>query len=196
MDKKIVFVHIPKAAGASIVRWGKQNNIKNFVNAGHHSLEQFSKIHPTTEIDKSFAITRNTYHRMLSLYNFAKNKHIKVMKKVELGKRTLSQEHINWLKKSIKVWDKGIIDYLDFTLEQTLINHDQLNYIKDVDLIIPYESLNTDFEKIQKLINCNEPLTQTVHKYKKKAVVDMSTDYIKCIQKHFAEEIDFFQYTP
>lgn len=192
---KIVFVHIPKSAGGSIVKWVKQNNVENFVNAAHRSLLEFKKFQPTVGIYKSFTITRNTYYRMLSLYNFSKNKHYKKLKQVKVGKRSLPQDSITHTHKSIKAWDKGIVYYLDFILDHNFTHHDQLKYIQDVDLIISYENLKNEFNKIQQLTTCYEPLTQQVHAYKEKAVTDMSLEYVKCIKRHFAEELDYFQYT-
>jgi len=195
MDKKIVFVHIPKAAGASIVRWAKQNKIENFVNGAHRSLSDFKKLYPTVDIYKSFAITRNTYYRMLSLYNFSKNKNFKVLKQAEVGKRVLLQDEILLIKNQIAAWDKGIVYYLDFILDHNFEYHNQIRYIRDVDLIVAYENLQIDFNKIQELTNCYTPLTQRVHTYKEKAVTNLSSDYVSCIKKHFAEELEFFQYT-
>jgi hypothetical protein len=195
MDKKLVFVHIPKSAGASIVLWARQNKINYFVNAAHRSLSDFKKLYPTVDIYKSFAVTRNTYYRMLSLYNFAKNKHFNVLKQAEVGKRILLQDEISLIKKKIAAWNKGIVYYLDFTLNQNFEHHNQLRYIQDVDLILTHENLQADFIKVQELTKCYAPLTQRVHTYKEKTVIDMSSDYVSCIKRHFAEELDFFQYT-
>ena len=42
---KIGFVHIPKSAGGSIVRWAQANHANVFVEIGHKSLAEYSKHH-------------------------------------------------------------------------------------------------------------------------------------------------------
>ena len=72
---KIGFVHIPKSAGESITRWAWENHANIFVEIGHNSLSEYRKLH----YDKTFAIPRNTYRRILSLYNWADYKYTKIL---------------------------------------------------------------------------------------------------------------------
>ncbi len=65
--QKIVFIHIPKAAGTSIagLLYGKRN--------GHLKAEYVQKELGKTFADKfSFSVSRNPYDRLVSAYNFAR----------------------------------------------------------------------------------------------------------------------------
>ena len=163
--KKITFVHIPKSAGASINSWAKTNHIDNFVSIGHKSINEYKTIYPDWTYDTSVAIPRNTYTRMLSLYNFARHKTLKNLRQAKQGKRIVNKKR---LLESLSAWDKGITYYLDYILEYSFSHHNQLKYIENVDLLIPYENLKNDFSKIQKLTDCQEPLIQKIHSYKDK----------------------------
>ena len=105
-------------------------------------------------------------------------------------------QHVKTINNELDAWEKGIVYYLDYILEYRFDFHDQLKYIQDVDIVIPYENLKNDFYIIQDLTKCYSPLVQSVHTYKTKAVTNMSKQYLDCINKHFEKEIDFFQYTP
>lgn len=189
---KIAFVHIPKSAGASIRSWANTNHLDNFVSIGHNSLKEYKDNDLDWTYDTSIAIPRNTYSRMISLYNFAKYKTLKNLEQAKRGKRVVNEVQ---LRESLTAWEKGITYFLDYILEYSFSHHNQMKYIKDVDILIRYENLQTDFYKIQELTNCNAPLVQHIHNYKdKKYVTSLSSDYIKCIKRHFKEELEYFNY--
>ena len=187
---KIGFVHIPKTAGESIVRWAQANHANVFVEIGHNSLADYSKHH----YDTTFAVPRNTYRRILSLYNWADYKYTKILK----TNQDKSKEY-KITRQQQKYWRRGIVDYCDYIFEnpQVRSHHDQLKYIKDVDLLVPYESLAEDFYKIQELFHSTVPLVHTEHSRTSNLhISELSTDFVKCIKRHFAEELDYFEYEP
>tara|TARA_E500000178_G_scaffold354594_1_gene424124 strand:+ start:1210 stop:1797 length:588 start_codon:yes stop_codon:yes gene_type:complete len=187
---KIGFVHIPKSAGGSILRWARANHANVFVEIGHNSLAEYRKHH----YDTTFAVPRNTYRRILSLYNWVDNKIIKILKKFSYK----SLEY-KTARRQQKYWRRGIVPFCDYIFENPEVrsHHDQLKYIKGVDLLLPYESLAEDFYKIQELFNSTVPLTYTEHSRTSNLHVnELSTDFVKCIKRHFAEELDYFEYEP
>jgi len=187
---KIGFVHIPKSAGASITHWAWKNHANIFVQIGHHSLSEYNKHH----YEITFAIPRNTYRRILSLYNWADYKYTKTLKK-----NSETSEKYKMAKRQQKYWRRGIVPFCDYIFENPEVrsHHDQLKYIKEVDLLVPYESLAEDFYKIQKLFDSDVPLTYTEHSRTSNLYVsELSTDFVKCIKRHFAEELDYFEYEP
>ena len=187
---KIGFVHIPKSAGGSIIRWAWENHANIFVQIGHHSLSEYNKHH----YEITFAIPRNTYRRILSLYNWADYKYTKTLKK-----NSETSEKYKMAKRQQKYWRRGIVPFCDYIFENPEVrsHHDQLEYIKGVDLLLPYESLAEDFYKIQELFNSTVPLTYTEHSRTSNLhVSELSTDFVKCIKRHFAEELDYFEYEP
>ncbi len=187
---KIGFVHMPKSAGASITHWAWENHANIFVEIGHNSLAEYNKLH----YDKTFAIPRNTYRRILSLYNWADYKYTKTLKK-----NLETSENYKMAKRQQKYWRLGIVPFCDYVFENPEVrsHHDQLKYIKGVDLLVSYESLAEDFYKIQELFNSTVPLNYTVHSRTSNLYVsELSTDFVKCINRHFAEELDYFEYEP
>ena len=102
-------------------------------------------------------------------------------------------------KRQQKYWRLGIVPFCDYVFENPEVrsHHDQLKYIKGVDLLVSYESLAEDFYKIQELFNSTVPLNYTVHSRTSNLYVsELSTDFVKCINRHFAEELDYFEYVP
>ena len=193
---KLAFVHNPKCAGASIKSWARDNHLikeNTFVHVGHCPINVFKERNPEITYDKSLVVIRNTYTRILSLYNWAEIKIPKLL--AQSKKRNFSEERINELHNALKIWNKGIVYYTDY-----ITNADnywtQLDYIKDVDVIINYENLKNEFSKIQELTNCHSPLTHTIHSYTNKKVLKMSTEYINCIKRNFKEELNYFGYLP
>ena len=192
---KIGFVHIPKSAGASISHWAWENHANIFVQIGHHSLSEYNKHH----YDRTFAVPRNTYRRILSLYNWSDHKLRKKIKQIETGKIKVIDNNYQTYIDQHKYWQKGIVPYCEFIFENPEVrsHHDQLKYIKGVDLLVSYESLAEDFYKIQELFNSTVPLNYTVHsRTSNRYVSELSTDFVKCINRHFAEELDYFEYEP
>jgi hypothetical protein len=189
---KVAFVHIPKTGGASVQTWLTQNRINN-QKIGHLTLNERRGKNLPTEYDKSFTIVRNTYSRMLSLYNWGKHK---IPKSIWRAKKKNNTEILeNYYYPQQKAWDKGIVYYIDYCVDHQLRNvKNQLDFIEDVDMLLSYENLEEEFKQIQTLVNCNVPLTQRIHTYKDKTITNYSTEYIKCIQRHFANDIDYFKY--
>lgn len=193
MTYKIAFVHIPKTAGGSVVLWSKYNQKQNeFRSVGHRSLREYLNKRPNFDYKTSFAIVRNTYDRMISLYNFKRNKILKDINKAEKKNlQEVKKERLNLLE----VWEKGIIYFIDFCVEhQSRSTLSQLHFIENVDTIIHFENLKNEFSLIQNELQCYSPLVQQKHSKPKESSVEISDDYINCIKRHFKEEIEYFDY--
>lgn len=183
----LAFVHVPKNAGGSIKHWIKTNNLK-ILHAGHKDLKGLVDHFPNCNILTSFAITRNTYSRCISLYNFVKIKserRIKENKNSALGYKMLD------------IHKRGIEYTLEWFVDNNHVNVKyQQDFIKGVSLVIPFESLKVNFQKIQKLTNCYSPLTNTIHKSHNDTSHLFTQSYINCVERLFAPEIDYFNYSP
>jgi hypothetical protein len=104
------------------------------------------------------------------------------------------------LKKALKLkesHDKGLIPFFETYQELDWTNLSQLHYIKGIDYILRYETLDNDFKIIQEKLNCFEPLEKISHvqkSYDKK--IFYTDDFKNYVIKNFEEELDFFQYSP
>lgn len=183
---KVAFVHIPKTGGASIYRWWHLN----FKDSDFQIIRnQHLFLNSITEpYDTSFTITRNTYDKLISLYVFQK---FKCHQKIRKG------YNVSWYENILNIWNKGIIYYLKYSLENNFNGvTSQLDYIDGVEHIFSTENLKNDFKKIQKWANTNVPLTIDVHvqSYNKRDF--MTPEYIKFVETHFSKEIEYFNYSP
>lgn len=191
---RLALVHIPKTAGASIAKWFQTNKII-YQPAVHLTLQECKDVDTSFECDKSFTVVRNTYSRMLSLYNFGK---YKIPKSIWRARKANDFDLINnYYNPMQAAWDKGIVYYIDYAVDNNLRSvMCQTKFIEDVEILLKFENLNNEFTKVQELVNCNAPLTQQLHKYKEKTVTEYSEDYINCIKRHFQKDLDFFKYVP
>lgn len=190
---KIAFVHVPKAAGGSIKNWLTKNiGRENYAYTGHFSLSDKKDILP--EYDKSFCVVRNTYDRLISLYTWMNLKFPRVIKKAT---NAGNEENLNKALKLKEGHDKGLIPFFETYQELNWTNLSQLHYIKGIDYILRYETLDNDFKIIQEKLNCFEPLEKISHvqkSYDKK--IFYTDDFKNYVIKNFEEELDFFQYSP
>ena len=182
---KLLFIHIPKNAGGSIKHWLRNKTFESF---SHHTLQTILN-REKIEYDKSFCVVRNTYENWISRWRFAN-----ATAKRRLIKNPLDKSSI----KSLEITDKGIEYWIDWY-------HNgngpwpisQLEYIKNVDIILNFESINTDFKLIQNLYNSTEPLQKNIHV---STPFDKSKIYTKkfkqSVERYYAKEIDYFNYLP
>lgn len=189
----ILFVHIPKAAGGSVKMWASDNQT-HFVTFGHYTIPQLKAIGKTWIT--SFAITRNTYQRMASLYIWSE---IKAQKYLQIGRKNLKVS-----KRILKHHPKGIAHFTEWYVNEVHDFHSQLEYIQGVDILLAYENLNKDFKLIQELTGIHAPLPRSKssrfeeeHKVHQQHLNSLITDdYIQTIDRLFPDEIEYFGYLP
>ena len=192
---KVAFVHIPKTAGGSIKTWLATNQEKyNFQYQTHPSAHVFLQ-DMSLPFDFSFTCVRNTYDRMISLYEWTKYK---------IGKKVCKKQRRNEVieEDDLRVngaLEKGINYYLPWICENTgysYLMESQLVWIKDVDYIINTENLKEEFKIIQNKLNCHEALTQTVHKLNYDPAQYYSKEFVSIVERLYSEEIQYFNYKP
>ena len=189
----ILFVHIPKAAGGSVKIWARDNQY-SFVTQGHDTIPEIKATGKTWTT--SFAITRNTYQRMVSLYLWSD---FKARKFLRNGKK-----NIEISTQIVNNHAKGIDYFIEWYANNVEDFHNQMEYVEGVDIILEYENLEEDFKQIQKLTGISDPLPRTksakfvdTHAAHQEKLNSFITDsYIKTIDRLFPEEIEYFGYTP
>lgn len=165
-SKKLCFIHSPKTAGNSIHTWLMDNTDAVYREGTQHcNLDYAKKLFK--KIDLSFCVVRNPWDWCVSWYHFQTQFPSK--KKLE---------------------DKGFRDWLENT---NVIP--QYVYTQNVDIYLRLESLDIDFLKIQKILNCYEPLpflNTTIRKpyieyYKDESLIDL-------VYKKFGMDVEKFGY--
>lgn len=199
--KDTIFVHIPKTAGESIKRWLSDNSI-NFNSDPellHKSLDEIKNFYVEKDgkinYRFSFTVVRNTYDRMISLYEWTKYKRTrKFFKDIKRGNPPNPTD-----KKLIEVLEKGIVYFLNFLKDNPFDNYtlrSQVDWIKDVDIILRTENITEEFGIIQNKLNCHSPLTQKLHVLDYDPSIYYSDNFLKFVETNFQDELDYFKYLP
>lgn len=197
---KSVFIHIPKTAGTSIRHWMNENNLVGKEDSvvhcyGHATLSQVTTTYG--KFDWSFAVARNTYERLASLYLYSRNKSKRRMEKA-LRRNDIDKDNTfiyECAEQGIEYFFEQFIDEKRPELAGGLWMS-QLEYIEGVDNVLLHHNLDKDFEIVQKKLNCFVPLTQNRNYMgTEKKKIELYTDrYVKLVKKYFEEEIDYFKF--
>lgn len=192
-----IFIHIPKTAGMSLRSWIHENvnsgEEKKILMNGHCTPSEFPNFE---KCDWSFAVVRNSYDRMVSYYEYAKRKNTKRMEKA-ITRGTINETATSMVDATNKgpvYFMEWSVDHPDDFANRAMVS--QLKFIEGVDHVLRYENLNEEFKLIQEKLNCFVPITQQKNKmsYDKKNIMD--EQFIKCVEKIFSAEIEYFNYIP
>lgn len=160
-NPKLVFIHIPKNGGTSVTRWLRHHldaRKGDFMHGGMQHIE------PEYYNAKTFAITRNPWDRMVSLYHFDG---VKCKAKIDKGKG--KGDYINQYaiyKKGFEYWLKHGLDYtsnwMQYKTTQSAFLPGNPTYL------LRFENLKEDWKIIQEVTKCYKPLQKknsTVHNH-------------------------------
>lgn len=182
-DKKVVFVHILKTAGTSVI----------------NAIGQNFKLHlPASEIIRrigresfensySFAFVRNPYEKVYSHYKYN-------IKTNQFNMKTHPIDFNLWVKKCFGT-EK---DY--FYYHRQIQYTDQITWLIDddnqicVNFIGRFESLNEDFRIIQKKLNIKKALPNLNKTSSEDYRKFYNQESINTISKVFKRDIDHFKY--
>ena len=184
----LTFVHIPKNAGTSIIKWFTK--YKSFFDAdpifmGHHeSLPMIAKVMPCIT---TFAVVRNPYDRLVSFYTFARD------------------GQTEWCIKFRQA--NGLEEFPDFaTWVDRLESYDTLHWFKTttnqfewipngVTHLLRTESLDNDFKPIQDIVDFGVTLdvnNKSDHELYKNLYTDKEKNKVA---KLFEKDLDLYKYT-
>lgn len=196
----LLFIHIPKCAGTSILYWMKSVYGKIY-EQGHAPYKDLMHLDL-----QSFTIIRNPYDRALSFY-----KHRKEILESNI-------EYLPHLNTELKAWYNGFDIWLDrhfdtlweipsnkrlmYGLTGNGINPIELQYDyinadnRSVDIILKLESINKDFNTITDIVNT--PITLPVENVSKGHWVNYRNYYTarskKLVEKYYEKDLDMFKY--
>lgn len=183
-NQNVVFVHVPKAAGMSVVNslFGKE--------VGHNTYSFYEASIPASEIDDVyfFSFVRNPYSRLESAYNFLKQGGMQ-----NYCADRLMSEYIKNKYPSFEIFVKG------FTCDSYVLQHihfiPQVSFIPDLekfDFIGKVENFSSDYQRLLNILNVNAP-TRNDNKSKRHNGESEYTDELKEIVFDFYQQ-DFEQF--
>jgi len=151
----LLHIHIPKNAGRCVFAWLEQlESVEDIYKIEHGSIADFDSF----RYSYSFAVVRNPYSRIQSLYKEA----FRI-----LETRRPIAEYIETAGFTIKDWEKGLNYFVKEIMPQKIFYSffkPQFSYISnrskiDVDYLIHFENITKEFTRIQHLENCFNNLT-------------------------------------
>jgi hypothetical protein len=179
LEHDLTFVHIPKSAGSSVVRW--LTRMPYQLIKGHPSLTLIKEQWP---VNRTFAVVRNPWARMVSAYFY------------------LKQYGFYWEDNNISsveefpTWNE-FVDRLDYdTKSWNTLTTNQCEWITGgVTYLFKAETLDQEFNVIQKLLSREDPLP-----YINTSEHDDYRSYYTDAQKEkigqvFEQDIDLYKYT-
>lgn len=207
---KILFVHIPKTAGASIIKKIKKNErIYNVLNNRtendnyHSTAKDCLTAVPQIQNLYKFTIVRNPWDRACSWFYFRKNiieKEIKLIKSGKKSKKCVNNlQDLEYEMSSMKIdFNNWLIKYINLSWDYTWfsLSHDQHTWLEGLsfDKIIKFENLNQELEIMSILDMSNLP-----HRHRSiNSIEDYRSIYnqtsIDLIEKIYKKDIKKFGY--
>lgn len=153
---KLCFIHNPKTGGSSIQNWLFENTEciqpKKTLHCG---IDTARKYFP--DIKTSFVVVRNPWDWCVSWYHYQIKRAQNNIEYIQSNpnKLDIKKEKYNLSKQN------SIIEYLNLGFENWLENtghSNQIKYTKNIDIILRFENLNSDFRIIQDIVNVYVPL--------------------------------------
>lgn len=188
---KLIFVHIPKNAGTSVIK----SKVGDFYMIGHDSISQIKNKEPKKwEEYFKFAIVRNPWDRIISNYEYSK------MEKSYWHQTSYpNATHVDYHTLKDKTFDECVnmlyqdrssLRHQGWKPQYIWISDDEKNLL--VDKVFYYETLNTD-EEFKKLIPDLERLNFSLRKsenYK-----DYYTeDLVRKVSEIYEYDINLFKF--
>jgi hypothetical protein len=188
-EYNISYLHIPKTAGTSILSWliDNKGDSKHVAWETHPKLSEVRLVNPN---NFSFTVVRNPWDRMVSSYHYMKNISLK--------------EGSSWLKlnniteenfPTFDTWVNNISQYATPDTYWFGPHTSQVEWIDcNIDLILRYENLSTDFEWLQRTFNTSASLPH-IYNSGRTNYRDYYTDETRQIVAQLnAEDIDTWKY--
>lgn len=187
IDKKILFVHIPKTGGSSVATALIGNP------SGHPYLFEFFNANPkyTREFFK-FCVVRNPFDRLVSTYAYILKKEDSPMR----HKKILKQLNINSFEDLIKSLDNKkdhriLTNYIvHFRSQSELIQHSQIK----MDRIFKFEEFNNIETELNTLLNENIKIKK-LNASPRKEYKEYFNDYaINVTSRIYKTDLEMFDY--
>lgn len=192
MDKEIVFVHVPKTGGASILQLCLRHGIRiidhDLRNPNYISLTRYRSLNPNIY---SFAIVRNPWDRVVSSYHYLRKGGIKGEDMLDADR--FVNQYRNFTQFVLNAFEaREILDQIHFRPQYKWIS-DERGVI--VDMVGRFEKLQTSFSKWcvaiglpnYKLPHVNRSAHRSYKEY-------FNEQTIEVIRKNYRKDIELFKY--
>jgi len=192
MDKEIVFVHVPKTGGASILQLCLHHGIRiidhDLRNPNYVSLTKYRSLNPNIY---SFAIVRNPWDRVVSSYHYLRKGGIKGEDMLDADR--FVNQYRNFTQFVLNAFEaREILDQIHFRPQYKWIS-DERGVI--VDMVGRFERLQTSFSKWCKTIglpNYKLPhVNRSAHRSYKEYFNEQT---IEIIRKKYRKDLELFKY--
>ena len=210
-DHNATFIHIPRTGGTSFKHWSIDNikNIKTLIDPNHSGrllhvdINQLANI--WGDLGTTFTFVRNPFARLVSIFHYVGQNTEARIKDRSKGIYGISANSIS-LEDDIKIlglYRKGFTNWLteSRTSNNALENfyrqkQTQMFWLSGIkpDLYIKTEELNTQFFKIQKLLNCDVPLIHINKSDHNPYREYYNSDTRKLVETMFREDLEMFDY--
>ena len=187
-QSKIVFIHIPKTAGVSILK-----AIYGEVSLESHRSYFFNKVALNMKDDVyfTFSFVRNPWDRLYSSYKFLEKGGINIHDE-NAYEMYLSQYH-DFEDFVLNGLDNKLIYEITHLIPQSEFICNPKGEIL-VDFLGKFENLDFDIRKLSEKIN-KEVVIEHYNKNEKKSYIDVYTNQMKLkVQEIYQRDIDIFKY--
>lgn len=192
----IAFVHVPRTAGTSIGAWlmSQAPNIPHWFD--HPTLAQIKQSH---DVKFSFAVVRNPWERMVSMYHHITNAAANGIAGQAHMRELLLNSNQGYFRNTVS-FDQFVQDLPQLTIPKGLFRTDypmastQVDHVQGVDLVLKHETLTQDFVAIQQMVNNYTPLpvfNDSAHEHYTSYYDSTSRSRIEAI---FGDDIEQWKY--
>ena len=180
LPTNIGYVHVPKTGGTFIKKWFKDNGITIY-NHGHATVE-----HCREHARWWFATVRNPYHRMVSWYEFFKEKAERELKR--------NNRPPGRYRDMLEVYNKGFKHFLTHGDDAVgYLHRTQSQWVEGVDCVIKLEELYSQWHNIYIRTGCETALPS--HRAKTKDISSYYDNYTRTlVQELYSEDFEQFGY--
>lgn len=192
MNKEIVFVHVPKTGGASILQLCLRHGIRvidhDLRNPNYVSLAQYRSLNPNIH---SFAIVRNPWDRVVSSYHFLRKGGIKGGDRLDADR--FVNQYKNFSQFVLNAFEsREILDQIHFRPQYKWISDDQG---VAVDMVGKFEKLQMYFSKWCKSIGLPNYKLPHVNKSTHRSYKEYFDEQtIEIIRNNYRKDIEIFNY--
>lgn len=174
-DTNVTFIHVPKTAGTSIEFWCRTYLLDRCqYHTKHASWQECQQRWPN--LGRVFTVVRNPWDRAVSMYHWGWQQAAQRQRRRHKGKsvkQSVSADTdaaiIDLAQRGFRAWVISLYnntpDMRDHFGVRLLPRDCQLDWLdgNHAWLVLRYESLTEDFQQLQKLFSCSQPLP---HAYK------------------------------